>query len=115
VGSAPVVTDRLTAPTSPSDGPSFASSPAARTSSPAPRALGWDTPSPNSSAGTLLSPESFGHTGFTGTSIWIDPSRELVIVLLSNRVHPTRDNPRIFPLRRELADRVVTLLTRHDR
>jgi CubicO group peptidase (beta-lactamase class C family) len=74
------------------------------------RALGWDTPSPNSSAGTRLDSTSFGHTGFTGTSIWIDPTRELVIVLLTNRVHPTRDNARIFPLRIAVADQVVTLL-----
>ena len=74
------------------------------------RALGWDTPSPNSSAGTRLGPGSFGHTGFTGTSIWIDPSRQLVIVLLTNRVHPTRNNPRIGPLRIAVADGVVGLL-----
>lgn len=74
------------------------------------RALGWDTPSTGSSAGTLLSESSFGHTGFTGTSIWIDPSRELVIVLLTNRVHPTRNNSRIGPLRIAVADRVVALL-----
>jgi CubicO group peptidase (beta-lactamase class C family) len=76
------------------------------------RALGWDTPSPGSSAGRLLSPESFGHTGFTGTSIWIDPSRELVVVLLSNRVHPTRENLRFLPLRARVADRVVEILER---
>lgn len=58
------------------------------------RALGWDTPSEHSSAGQRLSPESFGHTGFTGTSIWIDPTRDLVVVLLSNRVHPSRSNTR---------------------
>ena len=58
------------------------------------RALGWDTPSENSSAGTRMSPQSFGHTGFTGTSIWIDPIRDLVVVLLSNRVHPSRSNTR---------------------
>lgn len=74
------------------------------------RALGWDTPAPGNSAGTRLSPQSFGHTGFTGTSIWIDPSRELVIVLLSNRVHPTRNNTRVGPLRIVVADRVVALL-----
>jgi serine-type D-Ala-D-Ala carboxypeptidase len=76
------------------------------------RALGWDTPSANSSAGTRLGEGSFGHTGFTGTSIWIDPSRELVIVLLSNRVHPTRNNPRIGPLRIAVANAVVELLER---
>lgn len=74
------------------------------------RALGWDTPSPNSSAGTRLDSTSFGHTGFTGTSIWMDPTRDLVIVLLTNRVHPIRDNSRIFPLRIAVADLVVTLL-----
>jgi beta-N-acetylhexosaminidase len=74
------------------------------------RALGWDTPAPGNSAGTRLDPNSFGHTGFTGTSLWIDPSRELVIVLLTNRVHPTRNNPRIGPLRIAVADRVVSLL-----
>lgn len=74
------------------------------------RALGWDTPSPGSSAGTLLSPRSYGHTGFTGTSIWIDPGRELVIVLLSNRVHPSRENSRWGPVRAAVADRVVQAL-----
>lgn len=71
------------------------------------RALGWDTPSDQSSAGTLLSAASFGHTGFTGTSIWVDPERDLVIVLLSNRVHPTRENAKWGPVRRNVADRVV--------
>ena len=74
------------------------------------RALGWDTPSDGSSAGTRLSAESFGHTGFTGTSIWIDPSRAMVVVLLSNRVNPTRDNPRLGPLRSLVADRAVAAL-----
>jgi serine-type D-Ala-D-Ala carboxypeptidase len=58
-------------------------------------ALGWDTPSPPSSAGRFLSELSFGHLGYTGTSVWIDPIHELEIVLLSNRVHPTRMNERI--------------------
>jgi CubicO group peptidase (beta-lactamase class C family) len=72
------------------------------------RALGWDTPSGLSSGGQYISREkSFGHTGFTGTSIWIDPTRDLVIVLLSNRVNPTRDNDRWGPVRRNVADRVV--------
>ncbi len=74
------------------------------------RALGWDTPSDGSSAGHLLSTRSFGHTGFTGTSIWIDPSRCLVIVLLSNRVHPTRANSRWGAVRVGVADRVVSAL-----
>jgi CubicO group peptidase (beta-lactamase class C family) len=70
------------------------------------RALGWDTPSPNSSAGRFFSPWSWGHTGFTGTSIWADPTRELLVVLLTNRVNPTRDNQKIGPLRRAVADAV---------
>jgi CubicO group peptidase (beta-lactamase class C family) len=71
------------------------------------RALGWDTPSEGSSAGQRLSARSIGHTGFTGTSIWIDPTRCLVIVLLSNRVHPTRSNNRWGPARVGVADRVA--------
>jgi CubicO group peptidase (beta-lactamase class C family) len=74
------------------------------------RALGWDTPSEGSSAGTLLSPASFGHTGFTGTSLWIDPEHDVAIVLLSNRVNPTRDNPRWAPVRAGIADLVMTTL-----
>jgi CubicO group peptidase (beta-lactamase class C family) len=73
------------------------------------RALGWDTPTENGTAGRFLSPRSFGHTGFTGPSIWIDPTRELVIVVLSNRVHPTRANGKWGELsvRGGVADRVV--------
>lgn len=70
------------------------------------RALGWDTPSKNSSAGHYFSPKSFGHTGFTGTSIWIDPTRDLFVILLTNRVDPTRENTRVFALRRAVADAV---------
>jgi CubicO group peptidase (beta-lactamase class C family) len=73
------------------------------------RALGWDTPSPNGTAGHLLDSTSVGHTGFTGPSIWIDPTRELVIVVLANRVHPTRANSKWGDLsvRGNVADRVV--------
>jgi len=74
------------------------------------RALGWDTPSPGGSSGSRLSPRSFGHTGFTGTSLWIDPEHHLAIILLSNRVNPTRDNPRWAPLRGKIADLVMTTL-----
>lgn len=70
------------------------------------RALGWDTPSEGSSAGDHFSDRSFGHTGFTGTSLWIDPERDLFVILLTNRVNPTRDNPRIGPLRRAVHDAV---------
>jgi CubicO group peptidase (beta-lactamase class C family) len=76
------------------------------------RALGWDTKSAEgSSAGTLLSSRSFGHTGFTGTSIWIDPERQLFIILLTNRVHPTRENNLIREARPAVADAVVRALT----
>jgi beta-N-acetylhexosaminidase len=71
------------------------------------RALGWDTPSGSSSAGDLFGPRSFGHTGFTGTSMWMDPDRNLFVILLSNHVHPTRDVPVLLPVRRALADAVV--------
>jgi CubicO group peptidase (beta-lactamase class C family) len=75
------------------------------------RALGWDTPSENSSAGTKLGAHAFGHTGFTGTSVWMDPDRDLFIVLLTNRVHPTRENGRIARVRPRVADLVVEALT----
>ena len=78
----------------------------ARQRADASRALGWDTPSLNSSAGRYFSPRSFGHTGFTGTSVWADPEKELFVVLLTNRVNPTRDNQKIGPLRRAVADAV---------
>jgi serine-type D-Ala-D-Ala carboxypeptidase len=71
------------------------------------RALGWDTMLPTSSCGTLMSPTAIGHTGFTGTSLWIDWERDLYVVLLTNRVHPTRDNERIGAVRRALHDAVV--------
>jgi CubicO group peptidase (beta-lactamase class C family) len=75
------------------------------------RALGWDTKSiEGSSAGTLFSPDSFGHTGFTGTSIWIDPERQLFVILLTNRVHPTRENNLIREVRPAVADAVVRAL-----
>jgi CubicO group peptidase (beta-lactamase class C family) len=56
------------------------------------RALGWDTPGGRSSAGDYFTPSAFGHTGYTGTSIWIDPELDLFVVLLTNRVNPTRAN-----------------------
>ena len=79
------------------------------------RALGWDTPpdppESTSSAGTLLSPRAFGHTGFTGTSLWMDPQQDLIIILLTNRVHPTRANTAILKVRPHVADLVVAALT----
>jgi CubicO group peptidase (beta-lactamase class C family) len=75
------------------------------------RALGWDTKSAQgSSAGTLLSPRTFGHLGFTGTSLWIDPERNLFILLLTNRVYPTRENELIREARPKVADAVVRAL-----
>ena len=73
------------------------------------RALGWDTPSGQSSAGDLMSRRSFGHTGFTGTSMWMDPENDLFVILLTNRVHPTRDNAQIFQVRRAVADTAVEI------
>lgn len=63
------------------------------------RALGWDTPADSSSAGRFMSPWSFGHTGFTGTSIWVDPNADMYVVLLSNYTRPSSNNPRIRALR----------------
>ena len=75
------------------------------------RTLGFDTPSrKDSSAGHYLSEESIGHLGFTGTSFWIDPHKELVIVLLSNRVHPQRDNIKIKKFRPLFHDEIVRSL-----
>ncbi len=71
------------------------------------RALGWDTPSENSSAGTLMSKRAFGHTGFTGTSMWMDPETGVFVILLTNRVHPTRENNQIREARPQIADAVM--------
>lgn len=68
------------------------------------RAIGWEKPNGTNSGGHLMSPSAFGHTGFTGTSIWIDPARDLFIVLLTNRVDPTRNNHKIGGVRIALAD-----------
>jgi len=74
--------------------------------------LGWDTPSPNtSSAGTHFSPHSVGHLGFTGTSVWLDLEHDRHVILLSNRVHPTRDNDLIKAFRPFIHDRVIKALT----
>jgi beta-N-acetylhexosaminidase len=74
------------------------------------RALAWDTMLPTSSCGTLMSPRAIGHTGFTGTSLWIDPAQDLYVVLLTNRVHPTRENNAIQPVRRAVHDAVLRSL-----
>jgi len=69
-------------------------------------ALGWDTPSAPSSSGSSFSERSFGHLGYTGTSLWIDPLCELEVVLLSNRVHPSRRNEKIKVFRPHIHDLV---------
>ncbi len=75
------------------------------------RALGWDTPSKGSSSGDYLTDRAFGHTGFTGTSIWVDPELDLFVVLLTSRTNPTRENARHVPLRRAVADAVARAIT----
>lgn len=78
------------------------------------RALGWDTPSEpraaGSSAGTRLSPRSFGHTGFTGTSLWMDPDHDLFIILLTNRVNMPSATTAIRSVRPRVADLVMEAL-----
>lgn len=72
------------------------------------RALGWDTKSDSgSSAGNYFSRNSFGHTGFTGTSIWADPDKNLFVIFLTNRVHPTRDNSGIIKVRPALHNAII--------
>jgi CubicO group peptidase (beta-lactamase class C family) len=73
------------------------------------RGLGWDISSPHAACKGGLSASAFGHIGFTGTSLWIDPERGLSVVLLTNRVHPTRANESIRQFRPALHDRVVPL------
>jgi CubicO group peptidase (beta-lactamase class C family) len=71
-------------------------------------ALGWDTPSPErSSAGRYFSAAAVGHLGFTGTSLWIEPQREIIVVLLTNRVHPRSDNEAIREFRPRIHDLIM--------
>lgn len=74
------------------------------------RALGWAATRPGGFAGKYPSDRSFGHTGFTGTSVWIDPEKNLFVVLLTNRVHPTRKNEKIEAVRAAVHDAVVEAL-----
>lgn len=78
--------------------------------SPGGEALGWQKPSTSGWTGKAFSPAAYGHTGFTGTSIWIDPQRQLFIVLLTNRVHPTRDNNKISVARQTLTESILRAL-----
>jgi CubicO group peptidase (beta-lactamase class C family) len=74
------------------------------------RALGWDTPAENSSGGHFLTRPAFGHTGYTGTSLWIAPQHDLYVMLLTNRVNPTREHSRIAPARVAVADAAMRAL-----
>lgn len=74
------------------------------------RALGWDTPSQPSQSGTRFSPRSFGHLGYTGTSLWCDPTRALSVTLLTNRTWPDGRNQAIKELRPRLHDAILDAL-----
>ena len=75
------------------------------------RALGWDTKSTKkSSAGNLFDITSFGHTGFTGTSVWVDPTKEVFVVFLTNRIYPTRENKKLYEVRPLLHNAVINAL-----
>jgi len=74
------------------------------------RALGWDTPSSPSQSGKHFSPGSFGHLGYTGTSLWIDPVRKISITLLTNRTWPDCANERIKQIRPQFHDAVMEAL-----
>ena len=74
------------------------------------RTLGWVVPSEGGSSGHYFSSHSYGHTGFTGTTIWIDPDRQLFVVLLTNRVNPTRENMKIAQVRPAVHDAVMKAL-----
>lgn len=74
------------------------------------RALGWDTPSAPSQSGKYFGPRSFGHLGYTGTSLWIDPDRQLSITLLTNRTWPDCGNQAIKQVRPRFHDAVIEAL-----
>jgi CubicO group peptidase (beta-lactamase class C family) len=74
------------------------------------RALGWDTPATESSAGDYFSPRSFGHTGFTGPMMWIDPERGLFVVLLTNRVNSQGVSQLHVPVRKAISDVVQSAI-----
>jgi serine-type D-Ala-D-Ala carboxypeptidase len=74
-------------------------------------ALGWDTPTPGrSSAGQYVSPTAIGHLGYTGTSLWIDPAQQVIVALLTNRVHPSRQREGIRACRPLIHDAVMRAL-----
>lgn len=73
-------------------------------------ALGWDVPTGKSSSGNYFSNGSFGHMGFTGTSLWVDPKRKLFVLLLTNRINPSRNNTKINKIRPLLHDLIIRSL-----
>jgi len=77
------------------------------------RCLGWDSPSGASSGGVYLSDASFGHGGYTGTTLWIDPENEVIVILLTNAVHPNRKNkdPKYFDWRHRIHSGVYESLS----
>jgi CubicO group peptidase (beta-lactamase class C family) len=76
------------------------------------RALGWDTKSETgSSAGNYFSNDSYGHTGYTGTSVWTDPKKNLIVIFLTNRVYPTRNNTKIIKIRPALHDEIIKAIS----
>jgi CubicO group peptidase (beta-lactamase class C family) len=74
------------------------------------RAIGWDVPTSVFTSGHYFDDTSYGHTGFTGTSIWVDPKRELFVIMLTNRVNPTRDNEKIREARPAVHDAIFHAL-----
>jgi beta-N-acetylhexosaminidase len=74
------------------------------------RTLGWDVPTGDSSSGHYFSAQSYGHNGFTGTSIWIDPQKNLFVILLTNRVHPSAANDKIRQVRPAVHDAILQAL-----
>jgi CubicO group peptidase (beta-lactamase class C family) len=77
------------------------------------RSLGWDTPSSPSQSGQRFSPSSFGHLGYTGTSLWCDPERQLAIVLLTNRTWPDRRSQEIKRVRPLVHDEIVAAIEKN--
>lgn len=74
------------------------------------RALGWDTPSKPSQSGRYFGPRSYGHLGYTGTSLWVDPDRQLSVTLLTNRIWPDCSNQAIKQVRPKFHDAIVEAL-----
>ncbi|MBT7515712.1 MAG: serine hydrolase, partial [Candidatus Marinimicrobia bacterium] len=76
------------------------------------RCLGWDSPDGEASGGVYLSDKSFGHNGYTGTSLWIDPENKIIVILLTNAVHPNRSwkNPKYYDWRQRIHSAVYETL-----